>query len=306
MNKRTIPYKDEIVKIIDQYKNIKDCLIYFKCDYRTFHRWLKFNGIIHNFHKGKTGYWKGKHLTKSIKNKISITKRNKTTVLKLNRIEHICPICEKKYLTVPKSVSVRTYKKYCSKECGLIALGKWHIGKEKHLSKFFCEICNKEFESYKSLNYNRFCSKECYRKYVLIFKRNKTYEEIYGEARAFEIKSKIAIKTAERNRTIIPLSKPHLLLKQEMMRVGIYENFETCQPLYYFEIDELNTSKKICLEIDGDYWHSLPKRIQQDKRKDTFLTNKGYKVIRIKEKDIYANLENCVNKIALIVGEKND
>jgi len=89
-----------------------------------------------------------------------------------------------------------------------------------------------------------------------------------------------------------------------MVNAGLYEGFETCQPLYYFEIDELNISKKICIEIDGDYWHSLPKRIQQDKRKDTFLTNKGYNVIRIKEKDIYADLGKCVNKIAVALGEK--
>lgn len=30
MNKRIPPCKDEIVKIIDQYKNVKDCIVYFK------------------------------------------------------------------------------------------------------------------------------------------------------------------------------------------------------------------------------------------------------------------------------------
>jgi very-short-patch-repair endonuclease len=128
-------------------------------------------------------------------------------------------------------------------------------------------------------------------------RNGKSYDDIYGVKKANSIKSKIAITTALRNQTINPLSKPHMMLKGSMIKEGIYSGFESCQPLYYFEIDELNKSNRICVEVDGDYWHSLPKRIVQDKRKDTFLTNRGYKVIRIKECEIYSDVSACINKI---------
>lgn len=42
----------------------------------------------------------------------------------------------------------------------------------------------------------------------------------------------------------------------------------------------------ICLEIDGDYWHSLPKSLVRDQSINYDLTEQGYQVIRIKESSI--------------------
>jgi very-short-patch-repair endonuclease len=188
-------------------------------------------------------------------------------------------------------------RKYCSNECGKIGLYKWYKNRPKHLSKFICELCGKKFENYKCSNFNKFCSVECFKEHNKRWRLSKTYKQIYGRKKSNEIKSKIAIKTAERNRTVVPMSKPHKMIKAEMIRQGLYDGFSSCQPLYYFEIDEFNPEKRVCIEIDGDYWHSLSKRIRQDKRKDTFLKNKGYRVIRIKEYDVYRNMNDCIKNV---------
>lgn len=40
------------------------------------------------------------------------------------------------------------------------------------------------------------------------------------------------------------------------------------------------------IEVDGTYWHSLPKRIEQDAKKDTWAKAHGFTIIRISEEDI--------------------
>lgn len=173
----------------------------------------------------------------------------------------------------------------------------FYENRQKHLTDYTCVYCGHPFQNYSSVNYNKFCSINCFKKYNFALRNGKSYDDIYGVEKANSIKSKIAIATARQNQIVNPLSKPHMMLRDSMIKEGIYSGFESCQPLYYFEIDELNKFGKICVEIDGDYWHSLPKRIIQDKRKDTFLTNKGYKVVRIKEREIYDDVNACVNKI---------
>ena len=60
---------------------------------------------------------------------------------------------------------------------------------------------------------------------------------------------------------------------------------------FLFDFHINNT--KLLIECDGEYWHSLPKRIKLDKEKDEYAIERGYKVIRLKEKEINENLENC-------------
>ncbi len=53
----------------------------------------------------------------------------------------------------------------------------------------------------------------------------------------------------------------------------------------------------ILIECDGDYWHSLPKRIKLDKEKDITAIENGFKVIRLKEIEIRNNFNKCKNNI---------
>ena len=43
---------------------------------------------------------------------------------------------------------------------------------------------------------------------------------------------------------------------------------------------------KTVIYCDGDYWHNLPDIKDRDRRQEEFLTKRGFKIIRFKEKDI--------------------
>lgn len=43
---------------------------------------------------------------------------------------------------------------------------------------------------------------------------------------------------------------------------------------------------KCCIEVQGHYWHSKPKRVEADKRKLDTLTNLGYKVLYIWDNEL--------------------
>ena len=263
-------------------------------------RWLKYFNITHDFQKGKidksNSYWSKNPLPEEMKNKISMTKKLAPKKLKLNRKFVKCGICDCEFETVPDAISRSLNKMYCSIKCKNVAHSiKMKTGINK--SEFNCLNCGHEFYSYKSVNFNKFCCENCSSEY----KTGKTYDEIYGMEKSENIKSKITKSTMENNKSMPKITKPHLIIKGEMIKRNLYDGFMTSQQLYYFEIDELNINKKICLEIDGDYWHSLPKRIIQDKRKDTYLKNKGFTIIRIKECDIYNNLNTCMEKLEKIL-----
>ena len=137
------------------------------------------------------------------------------------------------------------------------------------------------------------------------YRKGKTYEDLYGIEKSDKIKEKIAIKTfCNNNNNMCFVTNPHLLIKNGMIKGGLYDGFKTSQRLFYFEIDELNMFLKLCLEIDGDYWHSLPKKQIADKRKNTYLKNKGFTVLRIKEKDIYKDIDKCINRIREAIYDK--
>lgn len=70
-----------------------------------------------------------------------------------------------------------------------------------------------------------------------------------------------------------------------------------------FYIKDINK----CIEFDGNYWHSIPKIIKQDKKreKDILKVNPTLKILHIKEKDYINNKETILNKcIKFLKGEQ--
>jgi len=62
-----------------------------------------------------------------------------------------------------------------------------------------------------------------------------------------------------------------------------------------FTVDAYIPSLNLIIEADGDYWHSLPKVIRNDKYKNICLKNWGYKLLRLSETEI--NSDNFINKL---------
>lgn len=61
-------------------------------------------------------------------------------------------------------------------------------------------------------------------------------------------------------------------------------------------VDFFIPSKALCIECDGDYWHSLPSAQERDARKDAYLQQKGYTVLRLLGSQILTgDLDDMVN-----------
>jgi len=84
--------------------------------------------------------------------------------------------------------------------------------------------------------------------------------------------------------------------------------------VYDFQIP----SKKILIEIDGDYWHCNPKKypngpinrvqkrnILNDSIKDRVAIAYGYQLIRIWEDDINNNTKNVTKSLKKVIGKIN-
>ena len=62
----------------------------------------------------------------------------------------------------------------------------------------------------------------------------------------------------------------------------------------YF-VDVYIPSLNLVVECDGEYWHSLPDRIEKDKRENLFLKENGYNLVRLSESEI--NDGSYLNKL---------
>lgn len=86
----------------------------------------------------------------------------------------------------------------------------------------------------------------------------------------------------------------------------------------YFSIDIAILSHKIAIEVDGDFWHvnqqagfqcvydSQKRNLANDARKNAFLKNNGWTVVRFWESKINENLIDVVSSIKDIVNEKTN
>jgi len=95
-------------------------------------------------------------------------------------------------------------------------------------------------------------------------------------------------------------SKLHLRFKAALEGMGVVS--ETEYKFGFYSLDEAIPNKKISIEIDGCYWHGCDKckmpgvyPPSQESRKITYLENRGWRILRVKEcdinRDIYAVAE---------------
>lgn len=76
-----------------------------------------------------------------------------------------------------------------------------------------------------------------------------------------------------------------VIVEKLLQSLGI--EFEAQKPIGWYVVDFYIPSKNLVVECDGDYWHSIPKVKVRDGQKDTYLTRRGYKMLRILGKDIH-------------------
>lgn len=86
-----------------------------------------------------------------------------------------------------------------------------------------------------------------------------------------------------------------LATEELLQSLGI--NFEHQKSIGKFIVDIYIPTKKLVIECDGDYWHSLPSAIKRDKDKDQYLSELGYKIIRIPAHIIKNDRQDCIARI---------
>jgi very-short-patch-repair endonuclease len=135
-------------------------------------------------------------------------------------------------------------------------------------------------------------SKKEYKKYVRSDRKlGISINELYGDSIANQIRKKMSeeAKIMRRNK-IIPFkdTKPEKLVQNALLALNI--KFVKQKLFVLSEGDSHQTDffiePNICIEVDGDYWHNLPKKKMRDAYIDKCLKEQGNKVVRIWEHEI--------------------
>lgn len=129
-------------------------------------------------------------------------------------------------------------------------------------------------------------------------RKGRTYKDIYGEEKACEISKAMSKGSAVRiSKQKSSYTKPEMAILKILDSIGIDYIFQ--HPIEYYCVDFYIPSKNLVIQVDGCYWHGhgcsvqsktldtrQKNRIRLDHSCDSYLKNRGYKVIRIWECEV--------------------
>ena len=175
--------------------------------------------------------------------------------------------------------------KFCSSSCSakLNNIGRKHSSKTKErITQTLIEKCGIE-KTCKNCNgrlkrsIQKFCSISCSLEYRKTHKDE--YNDYYEKLRmAMKKRVKNGTHSGWKSRNKITPSYPEKYFIEVFTNMNIQYEREKKMGKYF--IDFAFSDKKIAVEIDGKQ-HLLPLRKRMDKKKDSFLMQNGWKVIRI-------------------------
>lgn len=233
--------------------------------------------------------------------------------MRRNRIELTCQECGKPF-RVPLSSSMQ---KYCSRECFHKAHARYmkeypSLG-QKQIIKV-CEQCGNKFEIHAhrvKRGEGRFCSRDCTNawKRTIRGKEHPLYRRVLkpcdwcGEM--FECKRSTVhwrrfcskqcqgswtVHNQDRECTSIEIATAQML---DSLNVDYEQQFKIGRYLCDFTLPE----HKLVIECDGIYWHSSAKQQATDKRKNEYLMDQGYTVLRLSGDTIRESPTQCKEAI---------
>lgn len=165
----------------------------------------------------------------------------------------------------------RLEQRYCSKECGYNyrktggKKGK-HYPHTQRARVGICPVCGKEYRAIGDFKDRRqiYCSHDCY------------------------MRSRLE-------------TTPEKIMREFLDKVGVEYKQEYKIGKYW--ADFYLPKHNAVIEVDGDYWHSLPKVKEKDTRKDKYLKSKGINVMHIKECELKTS-DVIVDRWEKFTGEK--
>lgn len=126
-----------------------------------------------------------------------------------------------------------------------------------------------------------------------------------GRKRTEEFKEKVSIGLKKayaegiRKGVWIHNTRPERELKEILNDLGI--NFEEQKNIY--GTPDFFINPNICIFADGVYWHNYPNGSERDKEVNLILKEKGYKILRFWETEIYSNKEKIKEDIINVIGK---
>jgi hypothetical protein len=233
----------------------------------------------------KKGFWH----SAATKQKISNSKKGSVPHNKAPRVKINCYICGNDIFIRPKEVGDRKY-------CGHVCAVEGQRGKPAHNKKVpikrVCNECDKEYHVRPSAADSIYCSRKCH---------HHAMKKVTGPEHPLYIQSinkiclvcgkEFLIKPCHERRgmgkfcsrrcqgawTMAHCSSPssfEVVFARELDRAGIKYNQQVL--LGGFVADFVLPDTLTIIEIDGDYWHDLPKVKARDARKDAYYKHIGY------------------------------
>lgn len=205
---------------------------------------------------------------------------------------------------------------YCTRECMYAwrrRTGQHPIPQQQRLT-IHCETCGKAVKVRPSKADQRFCSQECmlvWRAPVLRAKRHqpdkhtiracewcgtkfKTHRCRIKDGRGrFCSRACVGARTASMLEKRV--SKLEKRFASDLQQVGL--TFETQYRAFGFVVDIAFPEQQLAVEVDGDYWHSLPKVKKADATKNKRLSREGWTVLRIPESLINSNRQAAIQSV---------
>lgn len=238
----------------------------------------------------------------------------------------VCEICGKEFRC--SQSRAMNGGRYCSKAC--------HRRAQRNSVTRICQVCGAEFTVWASRSDALYCTKACQGKAqslrvertceqcgrTFLAQRDRVLRGIarycskrcYGDA----LMRRIPVTCAHCGKPFE--TKPHALATgrgrycsrdcyydaagieesgtEQALRLALGETeipFKQEVPAGRYRIDFL--VGRLAVEVDSEFWHSLPGAAERDQRKDAYLTAHGYHVLRIPEEAVRSNIAAVLTAI---------
>jgi very-short-patch-repair endonuclease len=212
----------------------------------------------------------------------------------------ICIICGKGYYKHPS----RPNTNCCSVECreelkfrnGVFSLIPYCNAKKISVEEFIKQIDkmhNEEMKTIKQIaedNYRRYANMKEAQIKEQTRKANEGIRELFKNPQWKENQIKKVLEAQNFVR-----SKPELLFEKLMNENGYFPEVQYTEGMAGFVLDFAFPEIKLAIEIDGEYWHSLPNTQKRDRCKNYYLgVKKGWELIRIPASDFTHNPDHYI------------
>lgn len=143
-----------------------------------------------------------------------------------------------------------------------------------------------------------------------------TFDAVYGKERADQIKEKLRLASPARMAKFSRRETvPERIVREILEGLGV--GFQAQAPLGHYTVDFLVPVSRLVIQADGDYWHAHPavygeglkplSRVQQTRRRldascDSYVSNMGYTVLRLWERDLKKQRTVCEQALKTALG----